>query len=40
VPVIPVFFRVSKHLVKPRVQGVGANPLGHIASRDLRFVAR
>ena len=37
VPVIPVFFRVSKRLVKPYVQGVGANPLGHVASRDLSF---
>ena len=36
-PVIPIFFRVSKRLVKPYVQGASVNPLGHIASRDLRF---
>ena len=40
VPVIPVFFRVSKRLVKPDVLGVGANPLGHLASRDLSFAPR
>jgi oligopeptide transport system substrate-binding protein len=39
VPVIPVFFRVSKRLVKPYVHGVGDNPLGHLASRDLSFTA-
>lgn len=37
VPVIPIFFRVSKRLVKPYVQGVAANPLGHVASRHLRI---
>lgn len=36
VPVIPVFFRVSKRLVKPYVSGFRANPLGHVASQDLR----
>jgi ABC-type oligopeptide transport system substrate-binding subunit len=36
-PVIPVFFRVSKRLVKPHVEGYRANPLGHVASRDLRI---
>ncbi len=35
VPVIPVFFRVSKRLVKPYVEGYRENPLGHVASRDL-----
>lgn len=39
VPVIPLFFRVSKRLVKPRVEGVVENPLGHVASRNLRLVA-
>jgi oligopeptide transport system substrate-binding protein len=39
VPVIPVFFRVSKRLVKPYVQGVGENPLGHVASRDLSITS-
>ena len=37
-PVIPLFFRVSKRLVKPYVQGVAANPLGHVASRHLRLL--
>ncbi len=36
-PVIPIFFRVSKRLVKPYVEGYRANPLGHVASRDLRI---
>jgi oligopeptide transport system substrate-binding protein len=36
VPVIPVFFRVSKRLVQPYVVGYAANPLGHVASRNLR----
>ena len=36
-PVIPIFFRVSKRLVKPYVRGVGDNPLGHVASRHLRI---
>jgi len=40
VPVIPLFFRVSKRLVKPYVQGVSANPLGHVASRHLRVEAQ
>ena len=33
--VVPVFFRVSKQLVKPAVLGVEANPLGRLSSRDL-----
>ena len=33
VPVIPVFFRASKRLVKPDVEGYQPNPLGHVASR-------
>ncbi len=36
-PVIPVFFRVSKRLVKPYVTGIRANPLDHVASKDLRI---
>jgi ABC-type oligopeptide transport system substrate-binding subunit len=36
-PVIPVFFRVSKRLARPYLQGAIANPLGHLASRNLRF---
>lgn len=39
VPVIPLFFRVSKRLVAPDLLGVTANPLGHVASRELRFAA-
>ena len=35
IAVIPIFFRVSKRLVKPHVAGVQANPLGQLASRDL-----
>lgn len=38
-PVIPIFFRVSKRLVKPYVRGVPTNPLGHVASRHLRIEA-
>ena len=34
-PVIPVFFRVTKRLVQPWVEGYRPNPLGQIASRDL-----
>jgi oligopeptide transport system substrate-binding protein len=40
VPVIPVFFRVSKQLVKPHVHGYEPNPLGHVASRYLRVESR
>jgi oligopeptide transport system substrate-binding protein len=35
--VIPVFHRVSKRLVKPYVDGVVANPLGHLPSQRLRL---
>jgi oligopeptide transport system substrate-binding protein len=38
-PVVPLYFFVSKRLVKPFVQGVHANPLNRIASKTLRFVA-
>jgi len=34
-PVIPIFFRVSKRLVKPYVQGYADNPLGHLPTRLL-----
>jgi len=40
VPVIPVFFRASKRLVKPYVAGYQANPLGHLETRDLRLNSR
>jgi oligopeptide transport system substrate-binding protein len=39
-PVVPLFFRVTKRLVKPHVQGVQDNSLGVLASRDLRLEAR
>jgi oligopeptide transport system substrate-binding protein len=35
--VIPVFHRVSKRLVKPGIDGIAANPLGHLPSRHLRL---
>lgn len=35
--VIPVFHRVSKRLVKPGIEGISANPLGHLPSRYLRL---
>jgi oligopeptide transport system substrate-binding protein len=38
-PVIPLFFRVSKRLVKPYVHGLPTNSLGHVASRHLRIEA-
>ena len=37
VPVIPLFHRVAKRLVAPDVDGRFANPLGHLASRDLSW---
>lgn len=37
VPVIPLFHRTAKRLVKPGVTGDFANPLGHLPSRDLRI---
>ncbi len=36
-PVIPVFFYVSKSLVKPWVQGFAANVMDHHYSKDLRI---
>ena len=37
VAVIPVFHRVSKRLVKPDIVGVADHPLGHLATRQLRW---
>ena len=37
--VIPIFHRVSKRLVKPGIDGIAANPLGHLPSRYLRLRA-
>ena len=39
-PVIPLYFFVSKRLVKPYVHGVVANPLNHIRSQALTLQAR
>jgi oligopeptide transport system substrate-binding protein len=39
-PVIPLYFFVSKRLVKPYVRGVVANPLNHIRSQALSLEAR
>jgi oligopeptide transport system substrate-binding protein len=39
-PVIPLYFFVSKRMVKPYVHGVVANPLNHIRSQALALQAR
>jgi oligopeptide transport system substrate-binding protein len=39
-PVVPLYFFVSKRLVKPYVQGVVSNPLNHIRSQTLVIQAR
>jgi oligopeptide transport system substrate-binding protein len=39
-PVIPLYFFVSKRLVKPYVHGVAANPLNHVRSQALALQAR
>lgn len=39
-PVIPLYFFVSKRLIKPYVHGVVANPLNHIRSQTLVMQAR
>ena len=39
-PVIPLYFFVSKRLVKPYVHGVVANPLNHIRSQALTLHVR
>jgi ABC-type oligopeptide transport system substrate-binding subunit len=39
-PAIPVFFRVSKHLVSREVSGAHVNPLGQLPSRDLALRRR
>lgn len=38
-PVLPIYFYQSKHLVKPRVLGWRDNPMDHHYSKDLRLVA-
>ena len=37
VAVVPIFHRVSKRLVRPGIEGIAANPLGHLPSRYLRL---
>jgi oligopeptide transport system substrate-binding protein len=39
-PLVPLYFLVSKRLVKPYVQGVVANPMNHIRSQALVMQAR
>ncbi len=37
-PIIPLYYFVSKRLVKPYVRGVRSNPLNHIPSKGLMIV--
>jgi oligopeptide transport system substrate-binding protein len=37
-PVVPLYFFVSKRLVKPYLKGVQSNPLNRVASKALEFV--
>jgi hypothetical protein len=39
-PIVPVYYFVSKRLVKPYVIGARANPLNHVASKSLSLAAR
>jgi oligopeptide transport system substrate-binding protein len=39
-PVIPLYFFISKRMVKPYVHGVAANPLNHIRSQALALQVR
>jgi oligopeptide transport system substrate-binding protein len=39
-PVVPLYYFVSKRLIKPYVQGVVANPLNHIRSQALKMQTR
>ena len=39
-PVVPLYFLVSKRMIKPYVHGVVANPLNHIRSQALAMQAR
>jgi len=38
-PVIPLYFFVSKRLIKPYVEGVNSNPLNQVGSKSLTIVA-
>jgi len=37
VAVVPIFHRVSKRLVRPGIEGIAPNPLGHLPSRYLHL---
>jgi oligopeptide transport system substrate-binding protein len=39
-PLVPLYYFVSKRLIKPYVQGVVANPMNHIRSQALTMQAR
>jgi oligopeptide transport system substrate-binding protein len=39
-PVIPLYFYVNKHLVKPELQGWSDNIMNVVYSQDLRLTAR
>lgn len=39
-PIVPLYFYVSKRLVKPYVSGFRANPLNRVTSKSLRLEAR
>jgi oligopeptide transport system substrate-binding protein len=39
-PIVPLYFLVSKRLIKPYVQGVVANPMNRIRSQALSMQAR
>jgi oligopeptide transport system substrate-binding protein len=38
-PVVPLYFFVSKRLVKPYVRGVQSNPLNRVGSKSLELIA-
>ena len=38
-PLVPLYYFVSKRLVKPYVQGVIVNPMNHIRSQSLTVLA-
>jgi oligopeptide transport system substrate-binding protein len=39
-PIVPLYFLVSKRLIKPYVRGVVANPMNHIRSQTLSMQGR
>jgi oligopeptide transport system substrate-binding protein len=38
-PLVPLYYFVSKRLVKPYLQGVIVNPMNHIRSQSLQLLA-